>query len=123
MTELDGVVGFIEATNAEMHYIWHQCKETGRKYEQETGWLKHITTVKVNGKKYDLWVSIFIIRIDGARVACYHPTSRIVDWDLVKKYIKSIAPESAKKNGKLNHTDATNWYNAVHEVNNARKKS
>lgn len=114
MTELEGVVGFIEATNAEMHLIWHQCQDAKRKYEQETGWLKSIGSVKVNGKKHELWVSIFIISIDGQRVACYHPTSRFVDWDLVKKHIETIAPASAKdESGRLNHADAANWFNVL----------
>ncbi len=103
---LAGVTLFIEATDCEQSYVWRMAtKEAGRGWDQSSLGYGRMAG-KFKGQ--EVWVSIQLARIDGQKVCFYHATSRFVDHNLVLSYIESIAPATAKTDGRLNHTDAMN---------------
>jgi hypothetical protein len=108
--DLEGVVGFIEANSFEQHSIYKEALEAKRTYVGQTsGYILQAGTFH----EYDVWVSVTFATISGQRLAFYYPTSRYVDYELVRKWIESVAPESAKEDGRLVHSDGMNWHNAL----------
>lgn len=110
--DLEGVVGFCDATHEEVHGIWSRFVDhrvPPVTWQQNSGHGRCIG--HIDGR--DIFVSLIFNTIAGHRICFYNATSAVVDHDMVRAYIEAIAPDSAKIGGKLNHSDATNFANVL----------
>ncbi|UIS25272.1 hypothetical protein [Erythrobacter phage vB_EliS-L02] len=105
-----GTIGVVEATPCELSYVYTRCKETGRHWvEDPQGWSMQVGYLGLR----PVVISLRAITIDGHKLIFYHATSTVVDWDMIRSWLKANMPDSVFeiRNGeaRLNATDADNW--------------
>ena len=68
-------------------------------------------------KDMQVCISLKKATVDGRLICFYHATSRFVDHDMIKAWIKKWAPASAyDESGCLNHADSMNFHNVLRYV-------
>jgi len=111
--DLEGVIGFCEATSDEQHGVWGRLvnhRAPALTWKQHGGWGREI------GRLDDrpIFVSLSFVSVGGHKVCFYEATSTVVDHTMVREYIETIAPASAKsEGGRLNHTNSGNFCNIL----------
>jgi hypothetical protein len=112
---LDGVVGVVEANSFEQHSLWKEAqrefprvwKDVGHGYGQIVGSIGSMP----------VWISLLTAVVDEQKLLFFYPTSRVVDWDLIDKWLEDNLPRRAfRKDGYLNKTDAMNFANVFPRV-------
>lgn len=108
---LVGVVGVVEATSYEEMCLWHEyTQERAQSWEDaRQGWLLQI------GRMYKLPVmlSVKVNVVKGHRILFINAVSRVVDHDMVDKWLKDNLPATALHPGcdRVNKVDAMNFHN------------
>jgi hypothetical protein len=85
---------FVEATSFERHILWERFNEL---YD----WVECEQLLGMEVGPHDTYVTFWLTTINGKLVAFYEPTSAVVYWDDVKKFIRSFGKP---------YTDATNYH-------------
>lgn len=107
---VDGAVGFCEATGDEQNAVWERLiQNTDLPWKQNGGPL--VTIGYLDGRPVAVHLSS--VEINHFKVIFYEATSTVVDHDMVRRFIEKLAPDSAKRGGRLNHTDSTNFSNIL----------
>lgn len=111
---VEGVTGVVEANSFEMHCLHKEANEYGIEWKAEnSGFI--LTIGYLEGRP--ICASFFKAKIRNVSyVLFYYPTSIVVDYDKVRAFLDKNMPQSAFKNGRLNHTDAQNAINVYPEV-------
>lgn len=104
-------------------WVWKErstdslIKETGvKKYnwvQKNPGSLVTIEKVELNGVKYPVCVSLCWYCIEGVYVCFYEATSRVVDHDIIDKFLEKEFPGVSKTN-LMNFGHALNY---IEELN------
>lgn len=119
------VEAVVEATNEEKYGLWHRYhhrpEPEGRAVTWHSGGSGHLPCAGRFGPnhEFDVYVSLFVDKVDGHNILFYHPTSLYVNHDIVRDFIKDIVPERAW----YHHTDATNFFNAINGVARDKEKA
>ena len=125
--KVEGTVALIEATHNENHNLWlHYSKQGARcaPAMKEYGTVPKLDWIQVNPGHWEqigtldkrpVCVSVFWARIDGYLVGFWDATSQVVDYEMVKVWLKKTFPDDVYM------TDATNFYNAIHHIREREK--
>lgn len=108
---LKDVVGVVEASSYETSCLWKRNQE-GREYS----WVQGLGgRGAVVGFLYErpVCISLFINIINGHQILFLDPTSALVDWDMIEKWLEENLPKSAFREGTdyVNKVNAQNFYN------------
>jgi nitroimidazol reductase NimA-like FMN-containing flavoprotein (pyridoxamine 5'-phosphate oxidase superfamily) len=110
------IEGVIEATNCELHYIYDRIEQNDSYSWEEVRDSGTLETVGCIGKR-PICISLRYARINGQLILFYHATSTVVDWDQIRAWLQKNLPVTAFEDNdprkRMNHSDATNWSNAV----------
>ena len=120
----------IQATYEEKHMLWltrhHHDVQLGHIHiwdDEGAGRCPTIAMVGRGRKARPIVISIFYAYLDGLRVAFYEPTSQLVDWLLIDKWIKERTGHIKYNNGtRWAHTDVGNFHDVIHEIQNREDK-
>lgn len=107
---LEGVVGVVEATNCEKHFLWKENRDRvhPRKWEENLSGLGQ-TVGRLAGMP--VCISLLTATVDGRKLLFVHPTSQVVDHRMIDLWLKETLPETAiRPDGYVNSTDATNFH-------------
>lgn len=106
-----GVIGAVEATSAEQQNLWAEITENGSKngvwggkrnsYLVTVGWIVNMPVC----------INIRNVTVKGHDILFYHSTSRVVDNNMVKTWLKNFLPSTARDGDQINQTDVTNFHN------------
>lgn len=107
---LEGVTGVVEATDFERQCLWQLHTDHGRKWESSG----HGLMCGV-GKLADMPITISLITatVDGEKILFFDSPSRVVDHRQVDAWLVANMPESARRDGRINRSDATNFHNVL----------
>lgn len=107
---LRGVVGSVEATNAEYHNLWEYWhSKRGKQWDQINSGLLPIVG-RLAGMP--ICISLMKATVDGNLLLFWHATSQIVDHRAIEAWLEASLPDSARwPDGRLNRTDAMNFHN------------
>jgi hypothetical protein len=110
---LAGCIGAVEANSFEAHALWqlNDAKVAGRKLTWQGGTSGLLVCVgEVGGNP--IYISLLTPTIGGHKMLFYYATSTFVDHDMVRAWLDTNMPASARRSdGRINHTDATNFHN------------
>jgi hypothetical protein len=111
---LDGVVGVVDANSYESLCLWRENQELAVpcSWVQNNSGLME-TVGYVNG--YPVCLSLLTTRISGWKILFIEVTSRMVDHEMVEKWLLENMPKSAfKKSSRyINRTNAMNFSNIL----------
>ena len=107
---LAGVVGVIDATRCEQSYIYEHATRHGAVWKSDN--VGRGVPVGFVGDD-PVYVSLSTATVNGGKVLFYEATSKVVDHDLVRAWLEKHLPATARVDGQLNHSDATNWHNVL----------
>lgn len=120
---LEGIVGAVEATSNEGHHLWEYCHRK-KKMSWEGGSSGYLSTIGHYGDM-PVVLSLYVNIVDGHRILFWHATSQVVDHDMIDKWLEKAIPASAREGGdpegRINKTDATNFFNILHTANRWRE--
>ena len=106
---LQGLDGICEATNDERYFLWRlNAAEAGI---GQRSWIEYgegygVAIGHVNDSI--VMLSLMIAEVDGKKILFYHPTSVMVDWNMIWNWLKEVLPEAYS-----NRTDAGNFHNIL----------
>lgn len=109
---LDGVIGVVEANSFETLSLWRECTEELKKtwVDNNRGYWQVVG--KLN--KMPVCITLQTSVVDGHKILFYHPTSQVVDYRKIDKWLNRNMPKTAfRSNGYLNRTNAMNFYNVM----------
>lgn len=122
----------VEATSYEQHSLWafwasdsvRRAAKPSLKWKRLSG---ELATVGHDNKR-PICVSIQWVEIDGQTVMFYHPTSQLVDWKKIEKWLEIEYAHVPKwdHGTRRAHCDADNFHHcrdAIREHNVAAKKA
>lgn len=78
---------FVEATNHEYHSLWEKHHDEHNWDSDGEGCMVLCGEVKINGQRLPVYVDLRFAQIDGIYVCFYYGCSRVVDWDMIEKFI------------------------------------
>jgi hypothetical protein len=107
-----GAIGFCAATNEEQHGVWLRLVD---RRDPPVAWKQHGGIGVTIGYLDNRPVHVVLSHVDvaGFKVIFYEATSTVVDHEMVRQFIDRLAPESARRGDRINHTDATNMSNIL----------
>lgn len=98
---LDGIIGTVEATRAEQSHLWQlYTKELKQTWKESSFGLGECVGF-IDDRP--VWISLNTATVKGHKTLFWHPTSPVVDHDLIDEWLKLNTPN--------NRTDATNFHN------------
>lgn len=110
---VEGARGICEASDYEQHCIWKECAEDNRTYKQVmSGYM--LPVGEFGGMP--LCISLNSAIINGHKILFYHQCSMVTHSDMIRTWIKENMPRSLWSRGRLNHSDAMNFVNILHEI-------
>jgi len=113
---LEGVIGAVVADSYAQHMLW-------REYHHDRGQTRFTWVSTGHGflevvgydNRRPVCISLMTATVAGHKILFYHATSRIVNHDKVRAWLDANMPTSAREeDGRINHTDATNFCNIFH---------
>lgn len=109
---VEGAIGFCAATHEEQHGVWLRLVD---RRDPPVSWQQHGGLGVTIGYLDDRPVHVVLSHIDvaGYKVIFYEATSTVVDYDMVRAFIDKLAPASARRGDRFNHTDAGNMSNIL----------
>lgn len=124
---LDGVIGTVEADSYAQHSLWQDYAVEGEKFGapgriryswvQGTGCGRQCGIIDMS----PVMVSLNINIVDGNPILFYYGMSRVVDHEMIRKWLKANLPKTAfRADGYINNTDATNFCNILHSARRAK---
>lgn len=88
-TRIRETKGLVEATSAECHELYFRIQQGGHKLEQiSDGVGQQIGTFY----GHSVFISLRWFKVDDVLICFYDATSRVVDHDMVKQWLKAIFP-------------------------------
>lgn len=129
---LEGVEGVVEATAEERYRLWEYYTklENPPKWTpinpgllERVGYLE-IRTAPRKFEKMPVCISLFKVQFDELLLLFCHPTSRVVDFRMIRSWLERVLPESARDENcpsGINHTDAANFHIVVHSARRRRE--
>lgn len=119
---LEGVVGVVEANSYERHMLWDENRRRDQPDTWETISPGLLETVGHLGEM-PVCISLLKVRVGGQLLLMMHPTSRVVDHEMVREWMRKTLPRSAFwPDGHVNCVDAMNFHN-VFRAPAAREQS
>ncbi len=108
---LEGVVGSVEASDFEYFSLYEDEKSHGSEWKENlSGIWRNIGSIADR----PVCVSLRTAEINGAKILFWHPTSPMVDYDLIEAWLKRVLPKTAiRDDNHLKRTDAMNFCNIV----------
>jgi len=109
----DDVVYRVEANSFEYISLWKENDNLPEGHHMKVKWEEDAPGFwKEIGRLagYPICVECFFTKLNGKRVVFFDPTSRVVDWDIVQKWVKEQCPEGTPK------CDAMNFGHCINEV-------
>lgn len=118
----------VEATSYEQLCLWRdnanpfKAKAEGKvKWEQVLdGWLP--TVGHMTKKAYPVVISLHWCVIEGRPVLFWHPTSQIVDHNLIDEWLKRMVPQAFLDQPNLVQ-GAGNFHTVIHAIERANRQS
>lgn len=114
-TFLDGCVGAVEATSEEYHHcyqVWDEYRKAG-----DGPWKENLSGILPTVgfiAEFPVCISLRTAHLGPHKILFYHATSRLVDHDMIRDWLKLALPKSAiRDDGYINHSDATNFTNVI----------
>lgn len=108
---LDGVVGCVEANSNERSNLWE--RNSKREDDRKKTWEENSSglgvCVGIIGD-FQVYISMTTAVIDGQKILFYDGTSRVVDHEMIRSWLKDCLPKTAFDGDKLNNTDAQNFH-------------
>lgn len=96
--------GLVEANSAERYYLFFNLKQNGYTVEEiSEGYSINIGTFH----GHSICLNFFWHKVNGVLVGYYSPDGVIVNWDMVKEWIKKNLPHVKANN------DAMNFHNTL----------
>jgi hypothetical protein len=113
-TKLSQEVFVVEATSYERHALWAKHNETVDWKAEGVG---HGCKIgELDGRP--VFVAFNYAKINGQLVVFYNPTSQVVDWEMVEKWIK----EHFKIGFRDGQSDAMNFGHCLNAIERANGK-
>jgi len=110
-TFLKDTIGFVEATAFEQYALWFINKEA-TEYPVEWTDSREGIMVYVGDYNYNpIYLSLVSAIVKGQKIIFWHPTSPVVNYDMINAWIVKNAPNTARVNQAVNKTDAGNFQN------------
>lgn len=112
----------VEATSFEQQTIWEKNRN-GRfssilEWESiNDGWLIEVGEIN----KKPCCVSVGWAKIEGYLVMFYYPTSRMVDWQMIEKWLDKNFQGKWDSGTRKAQTDAQNFHHCVSAINERKK--
>lgn len=110
----------VEATDCEIHLLWSELSTDSTwkvemrnvlRWEQDPrGFLVTVGHLHAGGEYLPVNVSVTFAKINGVVVMFYHPTSRVVDWDMVDRWVNNVVMARTRK---VQKTNAMNFHLVV----------
>ena len=122
--KINNSIYFVEANSYERISLWREFKE---RYDENdwkfdnNGYVLSIGNIS-NHKNKPVCVEFFFSELFGQQICLYSPTSRFVDYDMIKNWLKNYFFNN--DGNKLLMTDSMNFHNVIHkciELNNKQK--
>lgn len=110
---LDGVVGAVIANRFEQHALW----EENQRYAKRSWSRESMGIMETVGEIGDMPVCVALsyVTIDGHKILFVDPTSRVVDYEMIRQWMEKVLPVTAFEDNdprkRLNTTDPTNFCN------------
>lgn len=108
---LDGTIGFVEATDFERHALWVMNKELD---EHPLTWTQILDGRFVEISEFGglpVCLSLSADIVGGHKVIFYDAVSLVTHSDIIEGFITKWAPKLARKDGRVNKTNAMNFSN------------
>lgn len=108
-----GVVGVVIANRFEQHALW----EKNERYAKRTWSRESMGIGETVGEIDDHPVCVMLsyVMIDGHKILFVDPTSRVVDYEMIREWMEKTLPpcafEDSDPRKRLNTTDPTNFCN------------
>lgn len=121
-SRLSKTLFIVEATSFEQHSIWEKNRD-GRfasHFEWQhipDGWLVEVG--EINSKP--CCISVSWAKIEGYLVMFYHPTSRMVDWQMIEAWISESFQGKWDSGTRKAKTDAQNFHHCVDAINERKQ--
>lgn len=120
-TRIKESVYFIEANSFEQMTLWRENHEKLNWEEDGRGFSFCVGFIDPKKKTKAVYVTFSFAKILGHQICFYEATSRFVDHDMIEKYInKNYIKTKYPKRDAM--TDAMNFHQAVHAIENLNKK-
>jgi len=108
---LKDAIGFVEATAYEQYALWFINKEA-TEYPLEWSDNRSGIMVHIGDFNYEpIYLSLVSAIIKGQKIIFWHPTSPIVNYNMIYAWIVKNAPNTARVDQVVNKTDAGNFQN------------
>jgi hypothetical protein len=104
---VEGAKGVVEANSYESMALWQTHTDNGGT------WVKTLSCIGVCAGTYGkdrVFISLSSAVVNGKKIIFYEPTSIVVNWALVDKWIESVMPESTYRNKCLIKASAMNFH-------------
>lgn len=111
-TFLNGVVGVVEANSFETMCLWKEYTEELKKtwLENPSGLGQQIGILA----GMPIFISLNTAIIDGKKILFIDPTSQVVDYRIIDKWLEENLPKTAYTlYGRINKTNAMNFCNVL----------
>lgn len=92
---MDGVVGAVIASGDEQLFLWQENEQRDPKRKWETSGGGPIVNIAIIADRH-VWVGLSTLTIGGYKLLMVEPTSPIVCYDMVRKWLGIMLPESAR---------------------------
>lgn len=109
-----GIVGVVDATSFEQLMLWQEEEKAALPKRWETinpGILETIGALA----DMPVCLSLSKVRVGGHLLLFIEATSQVVDHRMIDKWLEDNLPDTAKRDGRVNRTDAMNFHNVFHE--------
>jgi hypothetical protein len=116
--DLLGDVDFlVEATSFERYTLW-------KEHHKDFGWIQHNQILdreikKIKGRPIS--INFAFATIKNKKVAFYHPSSTLVDYKVIKKWLTDRFQLTHDNYTRWNHVDANNFHNCLNSLDNLDK--
>lgn len=107
----------VEANSYEAQALWYVWHDSPRFKQPPVTWEQvnpgFLSTIGQIGDK-PVCIDMFWNLVNGVPVLFYHPTSKMVDWDMIEEWLKNNCNPRYDNNHRRAHTDAQNFHHMVH---------
>ncbi len=107
---LEGVIGVVEASRDEYCTLYRLYKDLGHSWNEDR-MNSGINCILGFCDKMPVAVTFTFAIIKGHKIMFIDPTSQVVDYRIIDKWLKKRMPKSAYVNKHVNRTDVGNFHN------------
>ena len=115
----------VEADDFAMQCLWEKFSTQSMfrtplntyRWEQDCrGWMDTVDWLN----KMPVVICVYWYKINGHLIAFYHPTSQVVDWNMLREYMEKYC--KPKHNGSVSHCNATNFGQVLSYIRDCEAK-